>query len=145
MNINSHKQQTLLTEEQGGEETSQRLLQAKVNFTTPLLDNADLKLDISRYLIKRPASTFFMKVKDNDLRNSGIFSGDIVIVDRSITPSNKSIVVINLNGELLIKKILTSRNTTYITPVNTRSTLLKITNDIDFEIWGVVIYNIHRP
>jgi DNA polymerase V len=121
-----------------------KLPPATVSFSTPIANDADLKLDIKAYLIKRPASTFFMRAEDNDLTNCGINQGDLLIVDRSLPVINKSIVIVNLDGQLLLKKILISSHTTYLTPWTTRSTLFKITPNHNFEIWGVVAYNIHK-
>ncbi len=117
---------------------------ATVSFSAPIINNADIGLDINSYLIKRPASTFFMRADDNDMKNWGINKGDLLVVDRSLTAVNKSIVIVSLNGELLIKKILMSSHTTYLTPWETRSTLFKVSPDYDFELWGVVAYNIHK-
>ena len=85
-----------------------------------------------------------MRAEDNDLANCGINQGDLLIVDRSLPVVNKSIVIVNLDGQLLLKKILISSHTTYLTPWTTRSTLFKITPNHNFEIWGVVAYNIHK-
>lgn len=118
--------------------------QATVSFATPMATEADLKLDINKYLIKRPSSTFFMRAGDNDLVRFGISKGDLLVVDRSLKPVNKSIVVANLDGELLLKRILISKNITYLTPCNTPSTLFRLTEEHDFEIWGVVAHTIRK-
>lgn len=120
------------------------LEQATVSFATPMATNADLKLDINEYLIKRPSSTFFMRAADDDLKRFGVNRGDLLVVDRSMKPINKSIVVANLDGELLLKRILVSRNITYLTPWNTPSTLFRVTDEYDFEIWGVVAHTIRK-
>ena len=118
--------------------------EATVSFATPILNSAELKLDIKNYLIKKPASTFFMRAGDNDLQRFGVNKGDILVVDRSLPAMNKSLVVVSFDGQLLLKRILISKHTTYLTPWNTGSTLLRITPDDDFEIWGVVAYSIHK-
>jgi len=133
-----------VSEQRSSTEVTTDLQTATVSFSTPIATDADLKLDIKSYLVKKPASTFFMKAADSDLQRFGINKGDILVVDRSLQPVNKSVVIVNLDGEMLIKKILISKHTTYLTPWNTRSTLLKITPDHDFEIWGVVAYSIHQ-
>ena len=133
---------TKLQSEQQKESTD--LQMSTVSFSTPIKNNADLKLDIQSYLIKKPSSTFFMRAGDSDMQKWGIHQNDLLVVDRSLPITNKSIVVVSLQGELLIKKILISKHITYLTPWNTRSTLFRITPDHDFEVWGVVAYNIHQ-
>lgn len=152
MQTDFYTQQTILVndmystpqQEQDTTQASTNLQKATISFATPIATEADLKLDIKSYLIKKPASTFFMKAGDNDLQKFGVNRGDILIVDRSLKPVDKSVVVVSLDGELLLKKILISKHTTYLTPWSTRSTLFRVTPDHDFEIWGVVAYNIHK-
>ncbi len=148
MQTDYYTQQTVLLQdsdfrEPAVGETQSKLTDATVSFSTPIANDADLQLDIKSYLIKRPASTFFMKAGDDDLKRLGINRGDLLIIDRSRKPTNRSIIIATLDGELIIKQILMSQHTTYITPWSTRSTLLKINQDNDFEIWGVVAHSIH--
>jgi SOS regulatory protein LexA len=151
MQNNIYFQQTILLEdlaEQNSDSDMQsnneKLQPSTVSFSTPITSNADLGLDIGSYLVKKPSSTFFMKAGDGELSRFGIFRGDLLVVDRSLQPQNKSIVVVSLDGELLIKRILISKHTTYLTPWSTRSKLLRITPENNFEIWGVVTHNIHN-
>ena len=151
MQNNIYFQQTILVEDLVEQTSSQslqtpeeKLQPATVSFSTPIVSNAELSLDINSYLVKKPSSTFFMRAGDNELFKIGIYRGDLLVVDRSLSPSNKSIVIVNLDGEMLIKKILISKHTTYLTPWNSRSKLLRITPENNFEIWGVVTHNIHK-
>lgn len=149
MQTDYYTQQTVLLEDREpltsqSPDNETNLHDATVSFSTPIASEADLQLDIQTYLIKKPASTFFMRAGDDDLKRLGISKGDLLIVDRSLKPVNKSIVIATLGGELIIKQILISKHTTYITPWSTRSTLLKINQDHDFEIWGVVAHSIHK-
>lgn len=68
-------------------------------------DQIDKPLDLNQLLIKRPAATFFFRVSGKQILNERISPGDILIVDRSLTPSKGKLVVAILDGELVIKKV----------------------------------------
>lgn len=73
-----------------------------------------------------------------------IFSEDILVVDRSINPISKHVIVAILEGEMVVRKLLKKDNAMYLTKGKDFSNALKITYDLDFEIWGVVSHAIHK-
>lgn len=50
-------------------------------------------LDLNHVLIPHPAATFMMELDDNAWEKQGMFSGDIVIVDRAIDPRKNDLVI----------------------------------------------------
>ena len=74
----------------------------------------------------------------------GIFDNDILIVDRSLTPTRQSIILASLDGELVIKKLIKDRlKNYYLKSENINYPNIKINSDTDTIIWGVVTYVIH--
>ena len=63
------------------------------------------KLDLNEYLIKHPAATFIVKAKGTSMKDAGILSGDLLVVDRSLTPKNNDIVIASVFGDLTVKKL----------------------------------------
>ena len=61
------------------------------------------QMDLEKYLIEHPASTYFVKVKGDSMEDAGIRQGDIVILDRSLTPKNGDIVIASLDGDVTLK------------------------------------------
>lgn len=119
------------------------LSEVKAGFPSPADDYIDKKLDLNEFLVKHPSSTFFVKVKGESMVNAGIFSGDILIVDRSLEPRNNKIVVCILDGEFTVKRIRKTKGKFYLLPENPNYQPIEITGDIDFEIWGTVVHVIH--
>ncbi len=113
-------------------------------FPSPADDYIDEKLDLNKYLIKHPEATFYVKAKGNSMINIGIYEGDILIVDRSITPVNNSIVIGVVNGEFTVKRINKSDDKFYLIPENEDYPPIEITETMDFKIWGVVTNSIHK-
>ena len=107
-------------------------------FPSPADDFLERKLDLNEYLIKNPTATFFVRVRGSSMIQAGIFSEDILVVDRSLEPQNNMIVVAVLDGEFTVKRIQTSRNQICLIAENRNYKPIKITEEMKFEVWGVV-------
>lgn len=110
----------------------------------PAEDFIDKELDLNEFMIEHPTSTFFVKVSGSSMEGAAINDGDILVVDKSKSAYNKSIVVAFVNGEFLVKRILKHGNTFLLMPENPKYKPIKITKDIDFNIWGVVTFIIKK-
>ena len=113
-------------------------------FPSPADDFIENSLDLNLELIKNPAATFFVRVSGSSMKDAGIFDGDILIVDRSLRPANRKIVIAILNGELLVKRLCIFDDQYILMPENKNYSPIYLTNDSDLNIWGVVTNVIHR-
>jgi len=118
------------------------LFSMTVSAGTPILadDHVEETLDLSRFLVKRPASTFFVKVEGESMIDAAVHPGDILVVDRSLEPRHKDIVIAIVDGEFTVKLLhkkpvlrLVSRNKDNPTEI-----------DEPFEVWGVVLWVVHK-
>ncbi len=114
-------------------------------FPSPADDYIERHLDLNDFMVKHPSATFFVRVEGESMRDAGILSGDMLVVDRSLTPSHGRIVVAVVDGEFTVKRILIQNDEVYLAPENTAFTPMKINPDSQFQIWGVVTYVIHKP
>ena len=112
-------------------------------FPSPAEDHLDVSLDLNEYLVKHPSSTFYIYVKGYSMINSGIYDGDLMIVDRSKEPLSNSIVVAVINGEFTVKRIKKKGEQIYLIPDNKDYKPICV-NDTDFQVWGVVTHTIHH-
>lgn len=121
------------------------LLSASVSagFPSPAENYVDRKIDLNQELIKNPAATFFVRVEGDSMQDAGIFSGDILIVDRSLSPKEGKIVVAVVNGEFTVKKIMRVKGKLFLVPENKKYPPIEITPEMDFMVWGVVSHAIH--
>src|ERR1035441_4119751 len=116
------------------------LSRIKAGFPSPADDYLDKKLDLNEHLIKHPASTFFVKVKGDSMVGAGINSGDMLIVDRSLEPKDKRIVIAVVNGDFTVKRISKRGEKLSLIPENPKYEPIEIKDSMDFEVWGVVIH-----
>ncbi|HOJ38346.1 MAG TPA: translesion error-prone DNA polymerase V autoproteolytic subunit [Ignavibacteriales bacterium] len=107
-------------------------------FPSPADDYLDKSLDLNKYLITNPAASFFVKVEGDSMINAGILSGDILIVDRSIEKPFGKIIVALLNNEFTVKRLVKSKNRVYLMPENPKYPNIELTEQVDFQVWGVV-------
>ena len=112
-------------------------------FPSPADDYLEGKLDLNRHLIKHPAATFFVRVTGDSMIGAGIHSGDLLVVDRSLEPADKNVVVAVLDGELTVKRLSKQNGILRLLPENRNYQPIEITPQQTIEIWGVVTSVIH--
>jgi len=113
-------------------------------FPSPADDAMDLDLNLHDYLVRNPAQTFCVKAIGESMRDAGIQSGDVMLVDRAIEPENRSIVLAVIDSEFTVKRVNVSDKKLYLMPENENFTPIEITEEMDFKVWGVVTYVIHK-
>jgi DNA polymerase V len=113
-------------------------------FPSPAQEYIEDTLDLNEYLVPHPASTYFVRVEGESMINSGIYPDDIIIVDRSLEPSNNRIVIASLNGELTVKRLKIKNGKYHLVPDNKDYPPLIIEEWMDMTIWGVATYVIHK-
>ncbi len=133
----------------GKEACSTRLLPLvnetiSAGFPSPAEDYIELGIDLNKYLIKNPISTFFLRVSGNSMNNGGIYNNDLLIIDRSINPSPGHVVVALLDGEFTLKRLIKEKNNYYLKSDKENYPAISLYNYIDIQIWGVAIYSIHE-
>ena len=112
-------------------------------FPSPADEYLEGKLDLNRHLIKHPAATFFVRVTGDSMIGAGIHSGDLLVVDRSLEPADKNVVVAVVDGELTVKRLFKQNGVLRLLPENLSYQPIEITAQQTIEIWGVVTSVIH--
>ena len=113
-------------------------------FPSPATDYMENKLDLNEYLIKHPAATFIVKAKGPSMSDAGILSGDLLIVDRSITPKSNDIVIASIFGDLTVKKLQKKENSLFLLSANSNYPSIQVKEEMECFIWGIVTYIIHE-
>lgn len=116
----------------------------QAGFPSQADDHIERTLDLNELIIKHPAATFFVRVEGRSMENAGIFPGDILVVDRSLTPLSENIVIAIIDSEFTVKKILFKEGQIYLLPQNPSYSPIKIEEGMDFQVFGVVTYVIHK-
>ena len=114
-------------------------------FPSPATDYIEDDLDLNTHLITNAPATFVIRVQGKSMQEVGIYDGDLLIVDKSISPKNFSTVIANVNEELFVKSFIKEKGLSYLTS-GSKNILEKINLEENPEviIWGVVTYVIHK-
>lgn len=121
--------------------------QIKAGFPSPAEDYLHESLDFNRDLIRHPEATFYGRVDGDSMEDASICEGDIAVIDRSVDPQDGDVVVGYVNGEFTIKFLdLTHKDEGYIElrPANKNYQPIRINENDDFEVWGVVVWTIKK-
>jgi DNA polymerase V len=113
-------------------------------FPSPAEDFIEKSLDLNDYLITNRSATFMVKVTGHSMEKAGIMDGDLLIIDRSVEPADGKIVLGVLNGEFTVKRITKTRGKLYLEPASDNFKTIEINPEMDFRIWGVVTWAIHK-
>lgn len=109
-------------------------------FPSPAQDYLDLTIDLNKELIRNPSATFYARVKGESMQGAGIDHGDLLVVDRSVSPADGKIAVCFIDGEFTVKRIKTDRDCCWLMPANAQYQPIRVTESNQFLVWGVVIY-----
>ncbi|MFP4529402.1 MAG: LexA family protein [Candidatus Kapaibacterium sp.] len=109
-------------------------------FPSPAEDFLDLKIDLNKELVKNPSATFYGRVKGNSMKDVGIDDGDLLVIDKSVEPRDGKIAVCFIDGEFTIKRIRIDKNCCWLVPANEAYEPIRVTEDNDFVIWGIVVH-----
>ena len=114
-------------------------------FPSPATDYIEDDIDLNSHLITNAPATFIIRVQGKSMTNVGIYDGDLLIVDKSLSPKNFSTVIANVNEELVVKTLIKSKEANYLTSGSKNtSDRINLADNPEIIIWGVVTYVIHK-
>lgn len=114
-------------------------------FPSPAQDYEQKFLDLNERYINNPPATFFFEVKGESMIGAGIFDGDTVIVDRAVKPKSSSIVIADVDGEWMVKRLYKRGNVVKLLSENPEHPPIEFSEGQELVIFGVVTYVIHQP
>ena len=109
-------------------------------FPSPAQDYSDQAIDLNKELIRHPAATFFGRVAGDSMRDAGVSEGDLLVIDRSLQPSDGDMVVCFLDGEFALKTLRLENGRPVLYAANPKYKPIPIDDGSDFRAWGVVTY-----
>ena len=116
----------------------------QAGFPSPAQGEFADTIDLNRALINNPAATFCARVIGNSMVDAGINEGDLLIIDRSITPHDGCIAVCFIDGDFTVKRLAVRDDGVYLQPANASFPEIKVFEDSDFQVWGVVSHIVKK-
>ena len=116
----------------------------QAGFPSPAQNEYADTIDLNRALITNPAATWCARVIGNSMVDAGINDGDLLIIDRSITPHDGSIAVCFIDGDFTVKRLAVRDDGIYLMPANSKFPEMKVLECSDFQVWGVVSHIVKK-
>lgn len=116
----------------------------EAGFPSPADDHLERGIDLNEELIRNPAATFLVRVKGESMRDAGIHTGDTLIVDKSVSPSDRQIVVAMIDGEFTVKRFRKVNGRVFLEAANDSFAPIEVGENQELTIWGAVTYIIHQ-
>lgn len=110
-------------------------------FPSPAQDYFDGDIDLNEHLIHDRPATFIVRVTGDSMEGSGIYSGDELIVDRSLEPADGDVVIAVIEDELTVKHLHLTDAGPELRPANPAYPVL---HPHELTIWGVVTTCLHH-
>jgi len=107
-------------------------------FPSPADDFRETRISLDEELIRNKEATFFAKVSGQSMIGAGLDDKDLLVIDRSISPENNKIAVCFLDGEFTVKRLRVEKNEVWLQPENPDYPIIRITEENNFIIWGIV-------
>lgn len=122
------------------------LLGCKVSagFPSPADDHLQDVISLDEELIDHPAATFLVRAKGTSMIDAGISDGDVLVIDRALTPTHGDIVIAALDGQLTVKTLFARAGRIQLQPANPAYPPIEVHEGQELVIWGVVTSIIHR-
>ncbi len=108
-------------------------------FGTPGDDHVEQTLDINEHIVRNATATFFVRVSGDSMEGAHITTGDILVVDRSVTPKSGMIVVAAVFGELVVKRISRKGNVLLLVSEKEGYEPIRVESEGDCVMWAVVV------
>ena len=109
-------------------------------FPSPADDFKESKISIDQEVVKNESATFYARVVGQSMQGAGLDDGDLIVIDRSQEPGNGKIAVCYVDGEFTVKRLKVENECIYLMPENKKYKALKVTEENQLIIWGVVTY-----
>lgn len=113
-------------------------------FPSPAEDFKEVRISLDKELVKNEDATFYARVRGNSMIDANIEDGDLLVIDRSIESRNGKIAVCMIDGEFTIKRLKVEKECVYLMPENKNYKPIKVTEENELIIWGIVTYVIKK-
>ena len=119
------------------------LCHVEAGFPSPADDYMEGALDLNEHVIKHPSATYFVRASGDSMIGSGIFNGDLLIVDRSLEASSGKVVIAEVDGQLTVKRLLKLNDGFSLQSENSSYPPIELQEGNEVVVWGVVTHVIH--
>ena len=140
------KEKLIFLKPKKGNSTGQWLVEQGISagFPSPADDFKEIRISLDKELVKNQESTFYARVSGDSMLGAGIDDGDLLVIDKSLSPENGKIAVCFIDGDFTIKRIVKEKGKLYLKAENKKYKSIEIREGNELIIWGIVEYVIKK-
>ena len=120
-----------------------QLCRVRAGFPSPAGDYVERDIDLNEWLISNKLATYIVRVEGDSMAGE-IHSGDWLIVDRSLEPRHRDVVIACVEGEMTVKRLLVAEGRCFLAADNPEYPRMELNGDRELIIWGVVTHAVRR-
>ena len=113
-------------------------------FPSPADDFKELRISIDQEVVKNAEATFYARVAGESMQGAGLDDGDLLVIDRSKEPQDNNIAVCFIDGEFTVKRLKVAEECIYLMPENSKYKPIRVTEENELIIWGVVTFVVKK-
>ena len=113
-------------------------------FPSPADDFKELRISIDQEVVRNEEATFYARVSGESMQGAGLDDGDLLVIDRSLEPVDNKIAVCFIDGEFTVKRLKVTKDEVLLIPENPKYQSIKVTEENELTIWGVVTYVVKK-
>ena len=113
-------------------------------FPSPADDFKEVRISLDKELVKNKEATFYAKVSGDSMVGAGLDDGDLLVIDRSLSPENGKIAVCFIDGDFTVKRIVKEKDKLYLKAENKKYKSMELSGESELIIWGIVEYVIKK-
>ena len=129
-----------------GDSLGQWLVEQAISagFPSPADDFKEIRISLDKELVKNQESTFYARVCGDSMFGAGIDDGDLLVIDKSLSPGNGKIAVCFIDGDFTVKRIVKENGKLYLKAENKKYKPIELREENELIIWGIVEYVIKK-
>ena len=140
------KEKLIFLKPKKGNSTGQWLVEQGISagFPSPADDFKEIRISLDKELVKNQESTFYARVSGDSMLGAGIDDGDLLVIDKSLSPENGKIAVCFIDGDFTVKRIVNENGKLYLKAENKKYKTIELKEENELIIWGIVEYVIKK-
>ena len=116
----------------------------RAGFPSPADDYIAETLDLNELLITHKEATFFVRAKGHSMTGAGIHDGDLLVVDRSLAATHRSVIIAVVDGEFTVKRLYKRAGKIRLLAENPDFAPIEFNEGQELQVWGVVTSVVHQ-
>ncbi len=136
------KDKLIILKPKGKNSMGQWLIEQGISagFPSPADDFKEVRISLDKELVRNKEATFYARVSGDSMIDAGLDDGDLLVIDRSLTPANGKIAVCLVDGEFTVKRIRKEKDKFYLMPENKKYKKIEVSEENNLIVWGIVTY-----